>query len=219
MVSVAWLPFTISEYPETVPPGDPSHIQLPNPDTIVGAGKCLLTGAWYGCLLRVFARVWQIQRQMLTAKLGWAWGPWWRSWRRDWRNWEGLQPHGVINSVNRSDPTELLGMEPPTKEYTWRDPWLHSHMWQGMALWNTSGRRHVFNLYMKTRFPYLVKLKYVISGWWDGSVGKSTWLFFQRSGVQIPATTWWLTTIRNKIWRPLLVCLKTATVYLHIINK
>ena len=32
-------------YPETVPPGDPSHIQLPNPGTIVDANKCLLTGA------------------------------------------------------------------------------------------------------------------------------------------------------------------------------
>jgi hypothetical protein len=29
---------------------------------------------------------------------------------------------------------------------------------------------------------------------------------------------WWLTTILNKIWRPLLECLKIATVYLHIIN-
>jgi hypothetical protein len=57
-------------------------------------------------------------------------------------------------------------------------------------------------------------------GWWDGSVGKSTRLLFRRSRVQIPATTWWLTTIYNKIWLPLLVCLKTATVYLHIIiNK
>jgi hypothetical protein len=34
-------------------------------------------------------------------------------------------------------------------------------------------------------------------GWWDGSVGKSTRLLFRRSGVQIPATTWWLTTIRS----------------------
>jgi hypothetical protein len=57
-------------------------------------------------------------------------------------------------------------------------------------------------------------------GWWDGSVGKSTRLLFRRSRVQIPATTWWLITIRNKIWLPLLVCLKTAIVYLHIIiNK
>jgi hypothetical protein len=30
---------------ETAPPGDPSHIQLPNPDTVVDANKCLLTGA------------------------------------------------------------------------------------------------------------------------------------------------------------------------------
>ena len=35
-----------------------------------------------------------------------------------------------------------------------------------------------------------------------------------------PTPTWWLTTTCNKIWRPLLVCLKTATVYLCIlINK
>jgi hypothetical protein len=40
-------------------------------------------------------------------------------------------------------------------------------------------------------------------GWWDGSVGKSTRLLFRRSGVQIPATTWWLTTICNKIWHSL----------------
>jgi hypothetical protein len=57
-------------------------------------------------------------------------------------------------------------------------------------------------------------------GWWDDSAGKSTRLLFRRSWVHIPATTWWLTTIRNEIWLPLLECLKTATVYLHIIiNK
>ena len=32
-------------HPKTVPPGDPFHIQLPNPDTIVDANKCLQTGA------------------------------------------------------------------------------------------------------------------------------------------------------------------------------
>ena len=31
--------------PETAPPGDPSHIQSPNPHTIVDTNKCLLTGA------------------------------------------------------------------------------------------------------------------------------------------------------------------------------
>jgi hypothetical protein len=45
------------------------------------------------------------------------------------------------------------------------------------------------------------------------------WLFFQRSWVQFPATTWWLTTICNGIWCPLLVCLKIATVYSCTENK
>jgi hypothetical protein len=65
---------------------------------------------------------------------------------------------------------------------------------------------------------FLIKLK--TRGWWDGSVGKSTRLLFRRFRVQIPATTWWLTTIRNEIWLPLLEYVKTATVYLHkIITK
>jgi hypothetical protein len=53
-------------------------------------------------------------------------------------------------------------------------------------------------------------------GWRDGSAVKSTDC---SSRVQIPATTWWLTTICNEIGCLLLMCLKTATVYLHIINK
>jgi hypothetical protein len=43
--------------------------------------------------------------------------------------------------------------------------------------------------------------------------GYEHWLLFQRSWFQILATTWWLTTIRNEIWCPLLECLKTATVF------
>ena len=31
--------------PETAPPGDPSYRQSPNPDAIVDANKCFLTGA------------------------------------------------------------------------------------------------------------------------------------------------------------------------------
>jgi hypothetical protein len=54
-------------HPETAPPGDPSHIQSPKPDTIVDANKCLLTGAWYSCLLRSSASAWQIQRWMLSV--------------------------------------------------------------------------------------------------------------------------------------------------------
>jgi hypothetical protein len=35
--------------------GDSSHIQSPNPDTVVDANKCLLTVACYICVLRGFA--------------------------------------------------------------------------------------------------------------------------------------------------------------------
>jgi hypothetical protein len=44
-------------HPETAPPGDPSHIQLPNPGTIVDDKKCLMTGASYSYLLRGSARL------------------------------------------------------------------------------------------------------------------------------------------------------------------
>ena len=46
--------------------------------------------------------------------------------------------------------------------------------------------------------------------------GEEPWLLFQRTWVQFPATTWWLTTICNGVWCPFLVCLKTATVYSYI---
>jgi hypothetical protein len=47
-------------------PGDPSHIQLPTPDTIVDANKCLLTQAWYSSLPRGSSGAWTIQRWMLS---------------------------------------------------------------------------------------------------------------------------------------------------------
>jgi hypothetical protein len=102
--------------------GDQSHIQSPNEDTIVNAKKCLLTGTWYGCLLRGSARAWQIQRWMLT-------GNDWTEHRipnggvKDWRSWRCLQPHRK-NNINQPELPELPGTIPPTKEYTWREPWL-----------------------------------------------------------------------------------------------
>jgi hypothetical protein len=39
--------------PHTHTPRDSPYLQTPNPDTIVVVKKYLLTGAWYGCLLRV----------------------------------------------------------------------------------------------------------------------------------------------------------------------
>ena len=40
--------------------------------------------------------------------------------------------------LNRS-PLELPGTGPPSKEYTWRDPWLWLNMWQRMAFLDISG--------------------------------------------------------------------------------
>jgi hypothetical protein len=46
------------------------------------------------------------------------------------------------NNISQPDLPELPGTKPPTKEYTWRDPWLQLHMWQRMALsgiWSCEG--------------------------------------------------------------------------------
>jgi hypothetical protein len=56
-----------NDHPKTTPPGDPSYIQPPNPDTVVDANKSLLKGDWKCCLLRGSASAWQIQKWMLTA--------------------------------------------------------------------------------------------------------------------------------------------------------
>jgi hypothetical protein len=62
-----WIKNWRNDHPETAPPGDPSHIQSPNSDTIVDARKCMLTGAWCSCFFRGSLRAWQIQRWMLSA--------------------------------------------------------------------------------------------------------------------------------------------------------
>ena len=48
-------------------PGDPSHNQPPNPDSIAYASKILLKGPWYSCLVWGYACAWQIQKWMLTV--------------------------------------------------------------------------------------------------------------------------------------------------------
>ena len=52
---------------KTDSPGDLSHLQLLNPDTVVDASKCLLTGAWYSSLLRGSVSASQMQRWMLPS--------------------------------------------------------------------------------------------------------------------------------------------------------
>jgi hypothetical protein len=55
------------DYPENIPPGDPSHNQPPNPDTITYVRKILLKGPGYSCLICGYASAWQIQKWMLTV--------------------------------------------------------------------------------------------------------------------------------------------------------
>ena len=123
------------------PPGDPSHIQTPNSDTIKDGKKCLMTGACYSCLLRSSAWDWWIQRQMLAATL-WNehrvpnWGVRERTEGAKWicNNWKK-------NYVNQPDAPELTGTKPLIKEYTWRDPGLQLHMYQRMPLSVINRRR------------------------------------------------------------------------------
>jgi len=39
-----------------------------------------------------------------------------------------LQLHRKNNNINQPDTAELPDTKPPTKKYTWRDPWLQPHM-------------------------------------------------------------------------------------------
>jgi hypothetical protein len=95
----------------------------------VDANKCLLTGAWYSCLLRDFTSAWLIQRWMLSTHF-------WTEHRvLDERARERIQGDaGVCNPIGGTTiwtnqyPSELPGTIPPTKDYTWRDPWLQPHM-------------------------------------------------------------------------------------------
>jgi hypothetical protein len=36
--------------------------------------------------------------------------------------------HRKNNNINSPELPELPGTKPPTKQYTWRDPWLQQHM-------------------------------------------------------------------------------------------
>jgi hypothetical protein len=56
-------------------------------------------------------------------------------------------------------------------------------------------------------------------GWKDGSAVKRTDCSSTRPKFNSQQPQWWLTTICNGIWCPLLVCLKIATGYSYTVNK
>jgi hypothetical protein len=41
---------------------------------------------------------------------------------------KGIATHRKNNNINQPEPSELPGTKPPTKEYTWKDPWFQTYM-------------------------------------------------------------------------------------------
>jgi hypothetical protein len=41
---------------------------------------------------------------------------------------EGFPSHRKNNNINQPDLPELPGTKPPTKKYTWRNPWFQLHV-------------------------------------------------------------------------------------------
>jgi len=115
-------------HPGSAPPGDTSHMQPPNPVTIADAKKCLLTEARYGCLRRGSDRAFWFRWGCLILPSNWAGDPngGVRE-RTEGTEGRGFQPHRK-NNISQPDFPELPRTKLPTKEYTWRDPRLQSHM-------------------------------------------------------------------------------------------
>jgi len=115
-------------HPEIVPPGNTSHIQSPNADTIPNVTKCMFTGMWYRFHLRGSASTWQIHRWILTAK------HWTENGVLEWgvrkqvcRKRRGLWPQRRNSNISQPDPSDLAGTELPSQEYTKMDFWIHMH--------------------------------------------------------------------------------------------
>jgi len=103
---------------ETPLPTNPSHMQPPNPVTIADAKKCLLTRAWFGCLLRDSTRALLIEirfevNQQTEHSLRQC-----RTYRKDWMGWRGFQPHRKNRNISQLDlHPQLPGTGPPTNKY------------------------------------------------------------------------------------------------------
>jgi hypothetical protein len=98
----------------------------------------------------------------------------------------GLQSWGGA-SVNWPGPPELLDTGPPTKEYTWRDPWLWPFVWQRMALMDISGRKGLWSC--EGSMPSCRKM----SGWEGSSgwVGESTLIEAEMTGYRLSGRESW----------------------------
>ena len=75
-------------------------------------------------------KMWYVQGQMLAANHCTEHGDSTGGVRERTEGSEGVCNHiGRTNTIEKPDPPpELPGTKPPSKDYTWRDPWLQLHM-------------------------------------------------------------------------------------------
>ena len=93
----------------------PSQIQSPNPDTTVDANKCLLTEA-----LTVPDK-YRIRCSQST--IGLSTGSPMEELEKVPRELKGFATSQEEQQYETMCTPEVIGTKPPTKEYTWRDPW------------------------------------------------------------------------------------------------
>jgi hypothetical protein len=102
--------------------------QSPHADISVDAKKCMLAGAWYSCLLRASARAWHINTEMMLTANHWTDHEVPNGGVRERTEGTEVVYNPLGGTTISTKQTELPGSKPPTKEYTWRDPWLQPHM-------------------------------------------------------------------------------------------
>ena len=161
---------TLKDRPsETAQEGDPFHIQSPNPNTIVDAKQCLLTGAWYNCLQRNSTRAQETQRWMLIDN------PCIEHWFANDRVRErtegaerGFKPIGRTTIASNQIPQNSHGLEKKIKS-THGENHGSNCKWSREWLCRTSMGGYVLGP-VKTWYPSVMSVCWSYSGWlWEGT--------------------------------------------------
>jgi hypothetical protein len=113
------------------PPGDPSHMKSPNPDSIVDAKKCLLTVACYSCLYRgALPEPEKYRGECSQPTIGM--GSPIEKLEKKLKELKWFATHRKNHNINQP---EFPGTKPSTKEYTWSNSSSHicSRGWPCLA--------------------------------------------------------------------------------------
>ena len=108
------------DHPVTASPGAPSHIHLPNPDTIMDGKTCL----WQEPDIAVSWVALPVPKKYRSggsqSSIGLSTGSPMEELEKGPKSWRSLQPHRRNINMNQSVCPELPGTKPPNKEYTTR---------------------------------------------------------------------------------------------------